>query len=94
VPLGLPHSQFLSWDTTDQDKALAYRREMAKCCNRCGTRQSEWDEDEHAYLGNIRRCEGCGRLEDEEENLKDDRRGAHVELLPRQVAEARAEVSE
>ena len=90
VPLGIPHSVFLSWEEDDQDKALAYQREMAKVCSGCGTRQVEWDEDPDAYIGWVRRCEGCSRLNRERLNLGDEHDpSAHIGLLPRHVAVAR-----
>lgn len=84
VPLGIPHSVFLSWSPMDQDKALAYRREMRTVCNRCGTRKAEWEENPDAYLGHIEYCEGCARLESEDDNLpenKQERRGMRPTLV-------------
>jgi hypothetical protein len=73
----------------DQDKALMYQREIATLCSRCRTRKAEWSADENAYVGTITFCEGCGRLEDEEKNLEGgERRGSHISLLPRHIAEA------
>lgn len=67
---------------------------MAKVCKGCGTRQSEWDEDPNAYLGDFYRCEGCGRMEDERNNTSDDARGIHIRLLPAAIARARIERGE
>lgn len=36
VPLGIPHSEFLSWSEDDQDKALAWQAEQADQCPSCG----------------------------------------------------------
>ena len=91
MPIGLPHSTFLSWSVEDQDKALAYQREMAKACVRCGTRQDEWDANPNAYLGDIYHCEGCARLAQEEKNAEDLAPGAHIRLLPERMALERIE---
>jgi predicted Fe-S protein YdhL (DUF1289 family) len=93
VPLGIPHSEFLSWTEDDQDKALAYHREMARMCKGCGTRQEEWDDDPDAYIGDLQYCEGCARLADERNNLSEAGsavNGLRPRLLPRRQALARA----
>jgi len=81
VPLGIPHSVFLSWDPDDQDKALAYMRAKAEICTTCGTRQAEWDEDRYAYIGEMKRCVGCELLEMEQENVPDGEKGIKVFLV-------------
>lgn len=84
MPLGIPHSVFLSWSPLDQDKAMAWTREQRKVCNGCGTRKSEWDHDRDAYIGDIQYCEGCARIEQERENAAGSaRKGLHVGLVPR-----------
>lgn len=86
VPLGIPHSKFLSWDPDDQDKAIGYTREQARVC-RCGTRQSEWKDDRYAYVGQQRQCPGCEVLEQERENVSEIARGyTHVYLAKREYA--------
>lgn len=69
VPLGIPHSEFLSWDESDQDKALMYQAERASICSNCGTRGSEWDKDRFAYVADVERCPGCELMAREEENI-------------------------
>lgn len=90
VPLGLPHSEFLAWSEEDQDKALMYRREMATVCRGCGTRQSDWDADPDAFIGDFTQCPGCIRLEDERDNTE-GMKGVHYRLLPKEQALAKAE---
>lgn len=86
VPLGIPHSRFLSWDPTDQDKALAFVRERQTTC-RCGTQMHEWEKDKFAYVGQQRQCPGCEVLEQERENVPDHAAGfTHVYLTPRALA--------
>ena len=89
VPLGIPHSVFLSWNPVDQDKALAYRREMRTVHAACGTRKAEWEADPDAYIGHIEYCEGCARIAAEQDNLPEDaasRRGMFPTLLPKTLA--------
>ena len=94
VPLGIPHSRFLSWSEEDQDKALAYLREMAQVCSDCGTRGAEWVDDKFAYIGDSVRCSGCEVLAQERRNVPDGAGGVRVRLLPRAVAELRMEQGE
>lgn len=86
MPLGIPHSAFLSWEEADQDKALAYRREQSTVCTGCGTRQAEWDADRFAYVGESHQCAGCEVLEQERENVPDKAKGVRVFLVPRELA--------
>lgn len=69
VPLGIPHSEFLTWDESDQDKALMYQAERASICGHCGTRQTEWDKNKFAYIADVERCPGCELMEREQENI-------------------------
>jgi len=86
VPLGIPHSKFEAWSEDDREKALAYRREMAKICSGCGTRHEEWDEDPDAYIGWITRCEGCKRVAQEKRNITEkDSDHVRVGLMPREA---------
>ena len=89
VPLGIPHSAFLAWDEDDQDKAIAYTLEMRRVCKSCGTRADEWTNDKDAYTGDLYRCFGCERIEQEQDNVPDDKtkaRGVKVRLIPRTFA--------
>ena len=82
VPIGIPHSKFLSWEPDDQDKALAFVREQRKTC-RCGTKPEEWVKDRFAYVGQQRQCPGCEVLEQERENVPEKALGyTHIYLLP------------
>lgn len=89
VPLGIPHSVFLTWSELDQDKAMAYQAEMRTVCKGCGTRKSEWDADPDAYVGDLVTCEGCTRLAEEEDNMPEDktrRRGMRPRLVTKAFA--------
>lgn len=57
------HSEFLSWDPDDRDKAIWYTVRKSETCPNCGTREVEWDPDRGgnraAYHAEICRCRGC-----------------------------------
>lgn len=80
---------FLSWSPLDQDKALAYERQMRTVC-KCGTRAIEWEENPNAYIGDFWVCEGCARLEMEADNVPEGTKGVHFRLLPEEQAVAKA----
>lgn len=80
MPLGIPHSVFLGWDSDDQDKALAYTRNIKEICKQCGTRDSEWDKDQFAYVAYTYRCRGCETTEMERDNIPQDAKGVYVGL--------------
>jgi hypothetical protein len=97
VPLGIPHSVFLSWEPLDQDKALAWQREQKKICPGCGTRPEQWDRDKTAFVGDIRHCWGCDTLDLERDNVRAMQeegavtRGLSVGLVPKEFAKSGAE---
>jgi hypothetical protein len=84
VPLGIPHSTFLSWDTADQDKALAWIIVEKTRCGSCGTHTDEWiDEDGYhkepePFHAVGYRCHGCQALDEEREKLPERESGWHV----------------
>jgi hypothetical protein len=98
VPLGIPHSHFLGgpnhWTDLDQDKALAWNREQRKQCATCKTRKDEWESDPDRYVGNIERCPGCERLEQEQENVQQMKgaKGLKIGLVPKEMAMMDAEL--
>lgn len=89
MPLGIPHSRFLSWDEEDQDKALAFLRAKAELCPDCGTRGADWDADRDAWRGNTKRCLGCVAVEGEREGIPEGEKGVKVFLEPGHIARAR-----
>lgn len=89
MPLGIPHSKFLSWDEEDQDKALAFLRAKRELCPDCSTRERDWEADRFAFVSNTKRCLGCEAMELERNNIPEDAKGVKVFLEPREVAEAR-----
>lgn len=86
VPLGIPHSEFLSWSSDDQELALSYLRYKASACPGCGTRAEDWARDKDAFITHTEVCPGCERVEQERENDVAKRKGTRISLLPRAVA--------
>lgn len=60
----------MSWSEDDQDKALAYMRAKLEICPECGTRESEWAEEQYAYVAHPTRCRGCETIEIERDAIK------------------------
>ena len=88
TPLGIPHSEFLSWPDDDQDKALAYQRDKATVCAGCGTRPREWVGDRFAFVAQSTVCPGCEVLAQEQKNIPERQQGVRLFLVPRELAEA------
>lgn len=86
VPLGIPHSQFLSWADDDQDKALAWLQERAQHCSRCGTRPDQWDPakggSRFAFYAELDRCLGCEVIDQAQRDIPQGELGVKVLLLP------------
>lgn len=85
VPLGIPHSRFLSWSEDDQDKALAWRSLQSQRCSGCGTRADEWDPalggDRHAYVADLSRCPGCEALDQARRDAPEHELGLRIGLV-------------
>ena len=76
-----------TWLSADRGYALAWQANKRATCNGCGTRQDEWDDDEHAYVSDHFTCPGCLRLAEEAENNLDQvdgkaAPGQHTYLRP------------
>lgn len=86
-PRGIPLSEFLSWDETDQDAAMAWQMHEARRCPSCKTHPDEWDEDaggrRDAYAADIAVCPGCRTLDAARSRHEDTPPGAHLILTPR-----------
>ncbi len=67
---------------------------MTTLCKGCGTRQPEWDENPNAYVGDQVTCEGCARLEQEQQNVPEGSLGVRTRLVPEAVGLARVEAGE
>lgn len=87
APRGIPHSEFLSWSSSDRDKAVWWMLRQRETCPRCGTRPDEWTPAKgghrRAYIAQIRTCEGCvTKLRTEEApEMKQGRPGANYVTL-------------
>lgn len=70
----IPHSQFLSWDRDDREKAIAFHLRRAETCASCGTRRDEWSPDagghRNAYIAATDRCPGCVQVENKRRELE------------------------
>ncbi|WP_187234209.1 hypothetical protein [Actinomadura sp. HBU206391] len=84
----IPHSEFLSWDEYDREKAIWWMVRERQRCRGCGTRPEEWDPEQgghkDAYSAGTRMCPGCFHLETAREagNGK-QATGIHLVLKPR-----------
>ena len=91
MPLGIPHSVFLSWSEGDQDKALGWVHEQRLHCDGCHTRREEWDEsvggNRFAYVAMHETCPGCEVLAMEEDNVPEKARGVRLFLVTQAEAE-------
>lgn len=81
------HSEFLSWDRDDRDKAIWWHLRTQATCPGCGTRAEEWDEarggHRDAFVAELSRCRGCELRGRAEASVgKDDGRGIRVILTP------------
>lgn len=87
-PRGIPHSTFLGWRPSDQQKALAWQAFESRRCHGCGTHPDEWNPDlggdRNAYGTDARICQGCVELQRRhtDPDLKDVR-GLHIHLVRR-----------
>lgn len=59
VEKGIAHSEFLSWDVSDREKAMAFLLEQSLTCQMCGTAPWQWEENEHAFMAMDHLCKGC-----------------------------------
>lgn len=79
------HSEFLSWDKLDRDKAIVHYIRKRETCT-CGTRPDEWDPkrggSRDAYRADFAECPGCVEREraSEAPELK-EQRGLRVVLI-------------
>lgn len=95
---GIPHGFFLGgayrWSEADRAKALLFAAWKAQECPRCHTRKTDWETDPDWRVADFEHCEGCARLDELQEQVKQPRPGTFVTLLPKNVVEARLEEEE
>lgn len=76
------------WTDDDLDEVLAYRREKAKVCGACGTREEDWRDEEGReltpppYIPELRRDFGCQALEQIRRTIPDGETGVYAMLVP------------
>jgi hypothetical protein len=62
-------------------------------CSHCKTRDEDWAKDKDAFVGDIKICPGCQRLEEEQENAQHLKvRGAKIGLVPKEFAKTGEEL--
>jgi len=87
----IPHSQFLgvgdgTWTERDRAKALAYETFLRSVCPQCGTRESEWLDDENgdyqeAYVAISHKCFGCEEIAAKQAEIPEGKAGAGMKVL-------------
>jgi hypothetical protein len=87
VPLGIPHSEFLSWSTEDQDKALAWLEQERLKCSNCRTYRDDWERDPFAFVAVSRQCPGCVAIASEQKNIPEENsEGWLIQLVDQETA--------
>lgn len=94
----IPHSFYLGgswrWTEADRAKAMLYRKWKAEACPRCGTRPADWEKDPNFRVADTVRCEGCARLDELQDQVKNPPRGTSVGLFPPGVVIAKLDQEE
>jgi hypothetical protein len=62
-PRGIPLTEFLRWESRDQEAALAWSAFEGHRCKSCGTHPDEWAADKLAYHAHLTECRGCKQLQ-------------------------------
>jgi len=82
------------WLDDDLDEVLAYRREKAKVCGSCGTRDEDWRDEDGVELNpppfvpTLRRDFGCQALEEIRKTIPEGEAGVYAVLVPHEMAGA------
>ena len=87
---GIPHSQFKgvgngTWTERDRAKAQAYEEYLRGICPQCGTRESEWTDDEgdyqDAYIAVTHKCFGCEEIAMKQKEIPEGQAGGGLKVL-------------
>lgn len=87
---GIPYSQFRAggdgrWTAGDQAKALAYEEYLRGACPQCGTRESEWVDDNgdfvDAYIAVTHTCFGCDEISMKQKEIPEGQAGGGLKVL-------------
>lgn len=73
---------------------MLYRKRKAEQCPRCGTRPVDWETDPNYRVADTVRCEGCARIDELQEQLKDPPKGVSIGLFPTDVVMGRLDEEE
>lgn len=83
----IPHSEFLSWEKDDRDKAIWHHIDKLTRCGSCGTHPNEWNPahggNPFAYIASRTHCRGCQVLAVERDRIDKEPtkvRGTYVTL--------------
>lgn len=89
VEAGIPHSEFLSWSSDDQSKAIAYILYKRSLCQKCGTNPQDWLDEEGKplepppYTVVTVKCHGCATLEEANAEIPKESKGTITAHLGR-----------
>lgn len=88
-PKGIPLSEFLTWDTHDQEAALLWQAHEARRCGQCRTHPWDWNPDKggrrQAYTAEVVQCPGCAAVAvalDQHQKVLSSVKGMMVRLRP------------
>lgn len=74
-----------TWTSRDRDKALAYAAFQRGACPQCGTRESEWVDDQgdytDAYVAVAHKCFGCEEITAKQREIPEGPAGAGMKVL-------------
>lgn len=74
---GIGHSQWMKWEPSDRDKALAWLEYQGSLCHKCGTDPNEWLDEKGRlieplpYVASSVICHGCATLEEARASVTD-----------------------
>jgi hypothetical protein len=86
----IPYSQFRglgdgTWSAGDRDKALAYADYLRGMCPQCGTRESEWVDENgeyvDSYIAVTHNCFGCEEIAMRQKEIPDGQAGGGLKVL-------------
>jgi hypothetical protein len=80
--MGIPHSQFMSWDVDDQEKALQYDAWIGMLCPGCSTHPEMWERDQYALVGDTHMCHGCREIENARQDIPETATSTYAILRP------------
>ncbi len=74
-----------TWTALDREKALAYAALERSQCPQCGTRESEWVDDQgkytDAYIAVSHKCFGCEEIAARQRQIPEGQAGDGMKVL-------------